>query len=68
MSDTRPLDDICILNNNNVFRNNESIIYVIKIKKEKKSSKKSKTIYNDYIPRKYPKINNNLKYKTTKKY
>ena len=67
MSDSKSLDDIYIFRHNK-HKLKESIIYVIKIKKEKKSSKKSKTIYNDYIPRKYPIINNNLKYKTTKKY
>jgi len=42
MSDTRPLDDICILNNNNVLGNNESIIIKYVIEKEKESSEKFK--------------------------
>ena len=66
MSDSKSLDEIYIIRNNK-HKLIESIIF-IKIKKEKKSSKKSKTIENYYIPRKYPIINNNLKYKTTKKY
>ena len=43
----------------------DKINFILIDKKEKKSKKKSK---NYYVPRKYPIINKNLKYKTIKKY
>ena len=69
MSDANSLDynfsEYNKLNKMEFFIMKKIINFILIDKKEKKSKKKSK---NYYVPRKYPIINKNLKYKTIKKY
>ena len=70
MSGTNSLDynfsEYNKLNKMEFFIMKKIINFILIEKKEKKSKKKKSKNY--YVPRKYPIINKNLKYKTIKKY